>query len=200
VAELASTRIQTRKAGSFNPTRRCQAAPTREQPSDSGLPLIGAIASKDDFCRMPIHGPALAMVQQKRTVPSVAGAGPAQVLAAAMTGTGGASEPLPLLDQVQKSFGRYDAWRVRAHLGSAATHGAAAIGAAAFATGDHVVFAEKLSLLLAAHEAAHVVQQRAERDLPGGVGQVGDRYEQHADAVAARVAAGQRAKICSLNL
>jgi peptidoglycan hydrolase-like protein with peptidoglycan-binding domain len=48
-------------------------------------------------------------------------------------------------------------------------------------------------LFTAAHEAAHVVQQRAGVSLDGGVGQVGDRHEQHADQVAARVVAGQSA-------
>ncbi|MCA9515409.1 MAG: hypothetical protein KC635_10730, partial [Myxococcales bacterium] len=43
------------------------------------------------------------------------------------------------------------------------------------------------------HEAAHVVQQRAGVSLSGGVGAVGDRYEQHADAVADAVVAGKDA-------
>jgi hypothetical protein len=45
----------------------------------------------------------------------------------------------------------------------------------------------------AAHEAAHIVQQRQGVHLKGGVGEVGDAYEQHADAVADRVVAGQSA-------
>src|SRR5690606_17781893 len=45
----------------------------------------------------------------------------------------------------------------------------------------------------AAHEAAHVVQQRAGVALAGGVGQAGDAYEQHADAVAERVLRGESA-------
>src|SRR5262249_50710185 len=43
-------------------------------------------------------------------------------------------------------------------------------------------------------EGAHVVQQRAGVQLSSAVGQVGDAYEQHADAVAARVVAGESAQ------
>jgi hypothetical protein len=45
----------------------------------------------------------------------------------------------------------------------------------------------------AAHEAAHVIQQRHGVQLLGGVGEVGDRYERNADAVADRVVAGRSA-------
>jgi hypothetical protein len=45
-----------------------------------------------------------------------------------------------------------------------------------------------------AHEAAHVIQQRGGVQLKGGVGAVGDAHEQHADAVADRVVAGQSAE------
>ena len=43
-------------------------------------------------------------------------------------------------------------------------------------------------------KAAHVVQQRAGVSLKGGVGEVGDRYEQHADAVADLVVQGKPAE------
>jgi hypothetical protein len=43
----------------------------------------------------------------------------------------------------------------------------------------------------AAHEAAHVVQQCAGVQLKGGGGETGDRYEQHADAVAYLVVQGK---------
>jgi hypothetical protein len=48
-----------------------------------------------------------------------------------------------------------------------------------------------MDLHTAAHEAAHVVQQRGGVQLKGNVGQVGDRYEAHADAVADLVVAGK---------
>jgi hypothetical protein len=68
------------------------------------------------------------------------------------------------------------------------------MGAAAFTTGNHVAFAGSPDLRTAAHEAAHVVQQRGGVQLSGGVGAVGDRYEQHADAVAGLVVQGRSAE------
>jgi hypothetical protein len=67
------------------------------------------------------------------------------------------------------------------------------MGAQAYATGNHVVLGGNADLHTAAHEAAHVVQQRSGVQLKGGVGQVGDAYEQHADAVADRVVQGKSA-------
>lgn len=67
------------------------------------------------------------------------------------------------------------------------------MGARAYATGDHVVLGDGADLHTVAHEAAHVVQQRGGVQLKGGVGQEGDVHERHADAVAARVVAGESA-------
>ncbi len=68
------------------------------------------------------------------------------------------------------------------------------MGAEAYATGNSVAFKESPSLHTAAHEAAHVVQQRNGVSLKGGVGQVGDKYEQHADQVADAVVQGKSAE------
>lgn len=57
--------------------------------------------------------------------------------------------------------------------------------------GEHVAFAGTPSLHTSAHEAAHVVQQRAGVHLKSGVGAAGDRYEQHADRVADAVVQGR---------
>ena len=46
----------------------------------------------------------------------------------------------------------------------------------------------------AAHEAAHVIQQRKGVDLKSGLGRKGDRYERHADAVADKVVRGKSAE------
>lgn len=115
------------------------------------------------------------------------------VHAHAARGTAGAGEQLPFLDRIQASFGPHDVRGVVAHTDGAAASAATAIGATAFATGNHVAFAGAPDLHTAAHEAAHVVQQRAGVHLKGGVGEVGDVYEQHADAVADRVVAGESA-------
>jgi Domain of unknown function (DUF4157) len=101
---------------------------------------------------------------------------------------------LPHLDTIQRSFGpAHDLSAVSAHQGGDAASASAAIGAKAYTTGSQVAFREAPDLRLAAHEAAHVVQQRGGVQLAGGVGAEGDPYEQHADAVADRVVAGESA-------
>ncbi|HEX8691020.1 MAG TPA: DUF4157 domain-containing protein [Longimicrobium sp.] len=119
--------------------------------------------------------------------------GPA-VREAAEQGIAGGGGPLPYLAAIQRSFGRHDVGHVRAHQGSRAAAAARAIGARAYATGDQVAFAGAPDLRTAAHEAAHVVQQRAGVQLAGGVGRAGDPYERHADAVADLVAGGRSAE------
>ena len=93
----------------------------------------------------------------------------------AISGSGG---PLPFLDAIQRAFGHHDVSGVRAHTDGNAAQGARAMGAEAFASGNHVAFAGTPSLHTAAHEAAHVIQQRAGVHLKGGVGEAGDSYEQ----------------------
>jgi uncharacterized protein DUF4157/LysM domain-containing protein len=109
----------------------------------------------------------------------------------ANAGISGASEALPHRDTIQQAFGRHDISHVRAAVGGEGGDAAQAIGAQAYATGDRIAFADSPDLHTAAHEAAHIVQQRAGVSLKGGVGQTGDAYEQHADAVADAVVAGK---------
>ena len=118
----------------------------------------------------------------------------AGVHAAATHGTSGGASELPYRDQIQRSFGKHDVGHIRAHVGGRAAEGAEAMGASGFAVGEHVAFAGAPDLHTAAHEAAHVVQQRGGVQLKGGVGEVGDRYEQHADAVADLVVQGKSAE------
>jgi hypothetical protein len=116
-----------------------------------------------------------------------------QIEQIAAEGVRGAGEPLPFADRIAESFGAEHADTVRgihAHTGEAATAASEDIGARAYATGDQVAFAGAPDLHTAAHEAAHVVQQRQGVSLKGGVGEAGDPYEQHADAVADRVVSG----------
>lgn len=119
---------------------------------------------------------------------------PDAVHAAAARGVATAAQPLPHLEQIQRSFGRHDVTHVQAHVGGAAADASAAMGAEAYATGDHVAFQSMPALHTAAHEAAHVVQQKDGVQLKGGVGEVGDAYERHADAVADKVVAGESAE------
>ena len=120
--------------------------------------------------------------------------GEAQIPAAAARGVAGGGSSLPHLDRIQQSFGAgHDVSGVQAHVGGAAGDACGQIGAAAYATGNQVAFAGAPDVHTAAHEAAHVVQQRQGVQLYGGVGKAGDVYERNADAVADRVVAGQSA-------
>jgi hypothetical protein len=104
---------------------------------------------------------------------------------AARIGTDTPSRQLPHLDTIQRSFGRYDVSGVQAHLNATANESARAINAEAYTTDDHVAFADRQpSRRTVAHEAAHVVQQRAGARPSGGVGSEGDKYERHAERVA----------------
>ncbi|HEY4244748.1 MAG TPA: DUF4157 domain-containing protein [Kofleriaceae bacterium] len=112
----------------------------------------------------------------------------------AEAGVAGGGGPLPFLAQIQASFGAHDVSGVRAHTDDAAASASRAMGAQAFAFGNRVAFGGTPSLHTAAHEAAHVVQQRSGVHLKGGVGAAGDAYEQHADAVADAVVSGRSAQ------
>lgn len=117
-----------------------------------------------------------------------------EVRAHAARGTRGGGGRLPYAERIQASFGAHDIGSVQAHAGGETTAACDAMGAVAYAHGEHVAFGHSPSLHTAAHEAAHVVQQRAGVALGGGVGQAGDAYEQHADAVADLVVRGQSAE------
>jgi len=112
----------------------------------------------------------------------------------AAAGVEGAGRALPHGDAIQSSFGQHRVGDIQAHVGGSAAAAAESIGAEAYATGNQVAFRSAPDLHTAAHEAAHVVQQRAGVHLQGGVGEAGDSYEQHADAVADRVVSGQSAE------
>ena len=114
-----------------------------------------------------------------------------ETAAAGVAGSGGA---LPFQDKIQQSFGSHDISGVQAHTGPDAVAANKAMGSQAFATGTDVAFGGSPDLHTAAHEAAHVVQQSAGVQLKGGVGQAGDPFERHADAVADTVVRGGSAE------
>jgi hypothetical protein len=116
-----------------------------------------------------------------------------EVMAAAQHGVSGPPQALPHGDRIQALFGRHDVAGIRAHVAGPAAEASEQIGAAAYATGSLVAFREAPDLHTAAHEAAHVVQQRGGVQLRGGIGETGDAYERHADAVADAVVAGKPA-------
>ncbi|MFO0751256.1 MAG: DUF4157 domain-containing protein [Myxococcota bacterium] len=115
----------------------------------------------------------------------------AQALARAGTQSGGGS--LPHQARIQAAFGRHDIGAVQAHVGGEAKAASESLGASAYASGSRVAFAGAPDLHTAAHEAAHVVQQRGPKAPGAGLGAAGDRYEQHADAVADAVVQGKSA-------
>src|SRR5688572_22077683 len=117
----------------------------------------------------------------------------ADVQDVAQAGVGDSGTSLPHLEAIQQSFGEHDVSGIRAHIGGPAAAAADSIGASAYATGSDVAFASPPDLHTAAHEAAHVVQQRGGVSLKGGVGSAGDAYEQHADTVADLVVSGESA-------
>jgi hypothetical protein len=83
---------------------------------------------------------------------------------------------------------------VQAFIGGRAIQASQQLGATAYTAGKRIAFAHSPSLELAAHEAAHVVQQQSGKvQLKGGVGEVGDEHERHADAVADLVVQGKSA-------
>jgi hypothetical protein len=137
--------------------------------------------------------PAVQLVQ-RRVRAAAPEADPVRVQAAAQRGIAGPSERLPHLDRIQRLFGRHDVGAVQAHVGEGATAASDAMGAAAYATGNHIAFGGAPDLHTAAHEAAHVVQQRAGIHLKAGVGESHDEHERHADAVADLVVTGQSAE------
>jgi hypothetical protein len=146
--------------------------------------------------QLPAHGtPGKQTLTQM--LPAPGGDRPGQgeaVHRVATAGVAGAHAPLPHGPTIQQLFGRHDVSHVRTAIGGAGRIAAEQIGARAYATGDRIAFSETPDLHTAAHEAAHVVQQRADVSLAGGVGQAGDSYEQHADRVADLVVAGKSAE------
>lgn len=168
-----------------------ESAPGKATLIASGAPN-GPVQAKaaDPGKRTQIADPALdgAPVQRKQSLATALS--PEATHAAAAEGVRGGGEPLPYRDHIQALFGAHDISGVRAHVGGDAAAASEAIGARAYATGRDVAFAGAPDLHTAAHEAAHVVQQRGTVQLKGGIGETGDVYERHADAVADRVVQG----------
>jgi hypothetical protein len=138
---------------------------------------------------------AAAPVQRQLAAnPDAANLAPDRVREIAGAGIRGAGRALPHLGTIQRLFGRHDVTGVRTHDDEAAAASAGAIGATAYATGNDVAFAGAPDLHTAAHEAAHVVQQRGGVQLNAAVGQAGDDHERHADQVADAVVQGRSAE------
>lgn len=97
----------------------------------------------------------------------------------------------PFQRRIQAAFGRHDISNVRAFNDAAAQRANRKLSSLAYASRDKVAFRGYPDLHTAAHEAAHIIQQRQGVQLKDGAGRKGDSYERHADNVADRVVQGK---------
>jgi hypothetical protein len=163
----------------------------RNRKSDSGSAAPAAGSATGRAVGKRSQTSAIAPQVQARGNPQAAGA---EVQRVAEKGVAGAGGSLPHADRIQAAFGRHDVSGVRAQVGGEAARANEQMQSSAYAYGDAVGFAGAPDLHTAAHEAAHVVQQRSGVNLPGGVGTPGDSYERHADVVADLVVSGESAE------
>ncbi len=141
-----------------------------------------------DFAFRPdVHAAPIQLERMPGETPSV---GRAQVDHVAGSGLSGGAMELPFLDKIQPAFGSHSLVSVRAFMDDRSASACRSLGAAAYTCGESIGFRGSPSLHTAAHEAAHVVQQRSGVD-PAGAG---DRWETHADRVADLVVAGRSAE------
>lgn len=112
----------------------------------------------------------------------------------ARAGTRGAGELLPHRESLARSFGPgHDLSSIRAHVGGSSAGACRDLGASAYAAGSSVAFRSSPDLWLAAHETAHVLQQRGGWVAANESDHRGSAAERRADAVADRVVAGRSA-------
>ena len=107
---------------------------------------------------------------------------------------------LPHRERISAAFGDDQIADIKCHVGGPAGQLAAGLGAKALAVGEHIAFRNSPDLRTAAHEAAHVVQQRMGVPPGGYVGRLGDRFEREADASASAVCHGEKAPIADDSL
>jgi hypothetical protein len=112
----------------------------------------------------------------------------------AQSGFKGNPGSYPFQRRIQAAFGRHDIANIAAFGDAAATQANRRLSSLAYASSEKVAFRGYPDLHTAAHEAAHVIQQRRGVRLKDGAGRKGDPYERHADAVADRVVQGKSAQ------
>lgn len=111
----------------------------------------------------------------------------------ARLGLSGQPVKLPFADELQRAFGTSALRSVKAFVGGAASRANEQLGSSAFTLGDRVAFARPPDLWTAAHEATHVVQQRAGCRQRDRVVMEDSLQERQADAIADRVSRGESA-------
>ena len=112
----------------------------------------------------------------------------------AKAGVSGPGKPLTHLHTLEQAFGHHDISRMREYRGPDTQAALAALGANGFCRDGRMALREGADLYTQAHEAAHGVQQAglgSSLQLRGSIGEIGDKYEQHADAVAEKVMRGE---------
>lgn len=168
-----------------------------EKQTDQGknVPVPESPAVKPIQRSQSIRAQAKDVAQFAATTPTGAGSDDeADAQAVAADGLQGEGRRLPFVDKIQAAFGHHDISGVSARIDAHSSRAARKLGARAYATGSNIAFDGQPDLRLATHEAAHIVQQRNGVHLSGRLGQAGDRYERHADAVADAVVAGRSAE------
>ena len=158
-------------------------------PASAAAPSGSGIAEQ-----MAAVSPGGGIVQQLESIRPGSVQDPHAVQQVAAAGVQGGGSRLPHADAIQASFGHHDIGNIESHVGGAAGAASRAMGAEAYATGNQVAFDSAPDLHTAAHEAAHVVQQRAGNSPSGGVSTPGDSLERNADAAAHAVVTGQSAE------
>src|SRR5262245_32338007 len=135
-----------------------------------------------------VDAPAEPSIQRKPSSDAPTGGADGHAIAA--RGVAGASSDYPHRQRIESLFGREVS--AKAALGGDATEACAGLGAQAYTRGDQVAFATgSPDLHLAAHEAAHTLQQSGGIQLAGGFGQAGDEHERMADQAADHVVRGE---------
>jgi hypothetical protein len=112
----------------------------------------------------------------------------------AQAGLAGPAGAFPHRERIAAAFGRFAPPRLNAAVGRAASRAGDALHADAFVLNGRAGFARPPGLHVAAHEAAHLVEQGYGRAPAGGVGAPGDRGERLAEAAARAVTAGRSAE------
>ncbi|MCO4760378.1 MAG: DUF4157 domain-containing protein [Myxococcales bacterium] len=168
---------QQQKSGQRGGQSSAQSKPAAQQGGDARDALRGMSYNQGAAAVAPPQG------GHGRLVPQVAA-----------QGVRGGGSALPHLATIQNAFGHHDVSGAQAHVGGAGGAAAEEMGAEAYAMGNDVAFAQQPDLHTAAHEATHLVQQRAGLMPEGGVGSDGDTFEKQADEVASLVTSGQSAE------
>jgi hypothetical protein len=162
---------------------------TPEQPSRGAYSPVPQLHSILQLQRAIGNGAVLRRLQSQQRE------APAKTQSEAHQVPSSSGQPLePAAREIMESRLGHDFSQVRMHTDESAAKSAQSLNARAYTAGDNIVFGPGLyqprsapGQRLLAHELTHIVQQRAGVDLPAGMGQEGDRYERHADAVAQRV-------------